>query len=89
MVYEGYERNIDVHIRHLRVKIEPDPADTPPDPESEPWPPPIRLPLTLVDSRRQVVFGDRRYSPGEPIAEDIVPGTFEQGAPPDDGLYRP
>ena len=22
--YEGYERNIDVHIRHLRVKIEPD-----------------------------------------------------------------
>jgi len=25
--YEGYERNIDVHIRHLRMKIEPDPAD--------------------------------------------------------------
>jgi DNA-binding response OmpR family regulator len=24
--YEGYERNIDVHIRHLRQKIEPDPA---------------------------------------------------------------
>lgn len=27
IAYEGYERNIDVHIRHLRVKIEPDPAD--------------------------------------------------------------
>jgi len=25
--YEGYERNIDVHIRHLRMKIETDPAD--------------------------------------------------------------
>ena len=24
VAYEGYERNIDVHIRHLRVKIEPD-----------------------------------------------------------------
>jgi DNA-binding response OmpR family regulator len=27
VAYEGYERNIDVHIRHLRVKIEPEPAD--------------------------------------------------------------
>ncbi|MEZ4592259.1 MAG: response regulator transcription factor [Chloroflexota bacterium] len=25
--FEGYERNIDVHIRHLRVKIEPDSAN--------------------------------------------------------------
>lgn len=25
--YEGYERNIDVHIRHLRMKIEPDPSN--------------------------------------------------------------
>lgn len=25
--YEGYERNIDVHIRHLRQKIEADPAN--------------------------------------------------------------
>jgi DNA-binding response OmpR family regulator len=25
--YEGYERNVDVHIRHLRQKIEPDPAN--------------------------------------------------------------
>jgi DNA-binding response OmpR family regulator len=24
--YEGYERTIDVHIRNLRTKIEPDPA---------------------------------------------------------------
>ena len=24
IAYEGYERNVDVHIRHLRVKIEPD-----------------------------------------------------------------
>ncbi|MCB0031433.1 MAG: response regulator transcription factor [Anaerolineales bacterium] len=27
VAYEGYERNIDVHIRHLRVKIEPDSAN--------------------------------------------------------------
>lgn len=27
IAYEGYERNIDVHIRHLRVKIEPDSAN--------------------------------------------------------------
>jgi DNA-binding response OmpR family regulator len=27
VAYEGYERNIDVHVRHLRVKIEPDPAN--------------------------------------------------------------
>ena len=26
VAYEGYERNVDVHIRHLRVKIEPDAA---------------------------------------------------------------
>jgi DNA-binding response OmpR family regulator len=26
VAYEGYERNIDVHVRHLRVKIEPDSA---------------------------------------------------------------
>jgi len=25
--YEGYERTIDVHIRNLRLKIEPDPAE--------------------------------------------------------------
>jgi DNA-binding response OmpR family regulator len=25
--YEGYERTIDVHIRNLRLKIEPDPAN--------------------------------------------------------------
>ncbi|MCI0397084.1 MAG: response regulator transcription factor [Chloroflexi bacterium] len=25
--YEGYERNVDVHIRHLRLKIEPDPGN--------------------------------------------------------------
>jgi DNA-binding response OmpR family regulator len=25
--YEGYERNIDVHIRHLRQKIEAEPAN--------------------------------------------------------------
>jgi DNA-binding response OmpR family regulator len=25
--YEGYERTIDVHIRNLRTKIEPDPSD--------------------------------------------------------------
>jgi DNA-binding response OmpR family regulator len=25
--FEGYERNIDVHIRHLRMKIEPDPGE--------------------------------------------------------------
>jgi len=24
--YEGYERTIDVHIKNLRAKIEPDPA---------------------------------------------------------------
>jgi len=27
VAYEGYERNIDVHIRHLRVKIELDSAN--------------------------------------------------------------
>lgn len=27
VAFEGYERNIDVHIRHLRVKIEPDAAN--------------------------------------------------------------
>ncbi|MEW5986528.1 MAG: response regulator transcription factor [Chloroflexota bacterium] len=27
LAYEGYERNIDVHIRHLRQKIEADPAE--------------------------------------------------------------
>ncbi len=27
VAFEGYERNIDVHIRHLRVKIEPDSAN--------------------------------------------------------------
>ena len=27
VAYEGYERNIHVHIRHLRVKIEPDSAN--------------------------------------------------------------
>lgn len=27
VAYEGYERNIDVHVRHLRVKIEPDPSN--------------------------------------------------------------
>jgi DNA-binding response OmpR family regulator len=27
VAYEGYERNIDVHVRHLRVKIEPDSAN--------------------------------------------------------------
>ena len=26
-VFEGYERNIDVHIRNLRAKIEPNPSD--------------------------------------------------------------
>jgi two-component system sensor histidine kinase BaeS len=51
--------------------------DPPPDPESESGAPPIRLPLTLVDSRRQVVFGDRRYPPGEPLAAEIV----AQGVP--------
>ena len=25
--YEGYERTIDVHIRNLRTKIEPDPSN--------------------------------------------------------------
>ena len=25
--YEGYERTIDVHIRNLRIKIEPDPSN--------------------------------------------------------------
>jgi DNA-binding response OmpR family regulator len=25
--YEGYERNVDVHVRHLRQKLEPDPAN--------------------------------------------------------------
>jgi DNA-binding response OmpR family regulator len=25
--FEGYERNVDVHVRHLRQKIEPDPAN--------------------------------------------------------------
>lgn len=25
--YEGYERTIDVHIRNLRLKVEPDPSD--------------------------------------------------------------
>ena len=25
--YEGYERTIDVHIRNLRTKIEPDPRN--------------------------------------------------------------
>ncbi len=27
MAYEGYERTIDVHIRNLRAKVEPDPAN--------------------------------------------------------------
>lgn len=27
VAYEGYERNVDVHVRHLRVKVEPDPAN--------------------------------------------------------------
>jgi DNA-binding response OmpR family regulator len=26
VAYEGYERTIDVHIRNLRSKIEPDPS---------------------------------------------------------------
>ncbi len=26
-VYDGYERTIDVHVRRLRKKIEPDPSD--------------------------------------------------------------
>jgi len=25
--YEGYERTIDVHVRNLRTKIEPDPSN--------------------------------------------------------------
>ena len=27
VAYEGYERTIDVHIRNLRTKIEPDPSN--------------------------------------------------------------
>ncbi|MFN2191348.1 MAG: sensor histidine kinase [Candidatus Promineifilaceae bacterium] len=52
--------------------------DPPPYPGIEPvtdqQTPPIRLPLTLVDSERQVVFGDRRYPTGEHLPENVVAG---------------
>lgn len=41
-------------------------------PEPQPGGPPPRIPVTLVDSERRVIFGDRRLQQGETLAADSL-----------------